>query len=286
MAAKSTTKCALLVLTQSLNDIKKNLNQLIEKSLTYTSESLFICINPINCKLVKATSAPVEQHKMLKMFNKPTYLINHDRYLLKLIIQKFYTISLKINPKVNVNCLLNNIVPPTVESLVSNDKVALNYEIILTDLTANNDDENDSLRRFCLNYFKSNGDNVPIIKLNVDNKCDDESILPGDSNDLIYLNKFYDNGIVAGTFDRLHVGHKILLSESVLLVSKRLLIGVTDELMIKKKTLYELIEPLELRINSVRHFLSLIAPHLNLVLVPIHDPFGPSITEKDYQVSC
>ena len=37
------------------------------------------------------------------------------------------------------------------------------------------------------------------------------------------------NGVVlGGTFDRLHTGHKILLSEAALICARKLTVGVTD----------------------------------------------------------
>lgn len=43
----------------------------------------------------------------------------------------------------------------------------------------------------------------------------------------------HNNVVLGGTFDRLHVGHKILLSEAALRAQKRLVVGVTDVNMIK-----------------------------------------------------
>lgn len=42
----------------------------------------------------------------------------------------------------------------------------------------------------------------------------------------------YNNVVLGGTFDRLHVGHKILLTEAALRAQKRLVVGVTDINMI------------------------------------------------------
>lgn len=44
--------------------------------------------------------------------------------------------------------------------------------------------------------------------------------------------KKYNSVVLGGTFDRLHVGHKILLSEAALRAQKRLVVGVTDVNMI------------------------------------------------------
>lgn len=43
----------------------------------------------------------------------------------------------------------------------------------------------------------------------------------------------YNNVVLGGTFDRMHIGHKILLSEAALRANQRLVVGVTDVNMIK-----------------------------------------------------
>lgn len=43
----------------------------------------------------------------------------------------------------------------------------------------------------------------------------------------------YENVVLGGTFDRLHFGHKILLTEAVLRATKRVVVGVTDDDMVK-----------------------------------------------------
>lgn len=45
----------------------------------------------------------------------------------------------------------------------------------------------------------------------------------------------FNSVVLGGTFDRLHVGHKILLSEAALRARKRLVVGVTDVNMITSK---------------------------------------------------
>lgn len=47
--------------------------------------------------------------------------------------------------------------------------------------------------------------------------------------------KVYDNVVLGGTFDRLHSGHKMMLSEAVLRAKKRLVVGVTDTNMVQCK---------------------------------------------------
>jgi ATP sulfurylase len=47
--------------------------------------------------------------------------------------------------------------------------------------------------------------------------------------------KKYDAVVLGGTFDRLHNGHKVLLSRAIALANKRITCGVTDGDMIKSK---------------------------------------------------
>lgn len=47
--------------------------------------------------------------------------------------------------------------------------------------------------------------------------------------------RLYENVVLGGTFDRLHKGHKILLSTAALKCTKKLTVGVTDVSMLKCK---------------------------------------------------
>lgn len=106
---------------------------------------------------------------------------------------------------------------------------------------------------------------------------------PTTDHDLISQSKVYPNSIIGGTFDCIHVGHKLLLTEVVLLTQNRLLIGLADGPLLVKKKLADLIEEASLRERHLRELLSQMSPDLELLVVPIVDPYGPSITEPDYQ---
>ena len=64
----------------------------------------------------------------------------------------------------------------------------------------------------------------------------------------------YDRVIVAGTFDRLHKGHEILLETAFINTKNELIIGVTES-MNKNKLYSELIQPLTQRIKNVEEYL-------------------------------
>jgi len=83
----------------------------------------------------------------------------------------------------------------------------------------------------------SSSDNVPVYPLHWDSvvpktpeSFSHDRMLP--SKEL----KMYENVVLGGTFDRLHAGHKILLSEAVLRCTRKLTVGVADTGMLKCKT--------------------------------------------------
>lgn len=93
----------------------------------------------------------------------------------------------------------------------------------------------------------------------------------------------FSDVVVGGTFDRLHSAHKTLLNISCLLANRRFLIGVSDKELLKNKVLKELIEPYSQRVKRLEEFLHDVKPSLEFEIVPLFDPFGPSITDPQLQ---
>lgn len=57
----------------------------------------------------------------------------------------------------------------------------------------------------------------------------------------------FSTTVVAGTFDHLHSGHKLLLTQTALLTKKLIKLGVTSNALLANKANYDLIEPFEKR---------------------------------------
>jgi pantetheine-phosphate adenylyltransferase len=84
---------------------------------------------------------------------------------------------------------------------------------------------------------------------------------------------------VGGTFDHLHAGHKILLTMTALLAKQSMVVGVTDDCMLVKKKHRELIASTQQRVEFVKEYLYKVKRSITYVVVPIKDPFGPTVTD-------
>lgn len=81
---------------------------------------------------------------------------------------------------------------------------------------------------------------------------------------------------VGGTWDRLHSGHRLLLSAAALAAREHLIVGVSDAALLRSKLLPELIQPLGARCLAVGQFVRALAPALRLSVCALHDVAGPA----------
>jgi len=89
---------------------------------------------------------------------------------------------------------------------------------------------------------------------------------------------------VGGTFDRLHAGHRLLLSVAAWSCRGHLRIGVTGPKLLEHKQWKELIEPFEQRVANVVSFVKSIRPRdLVVTAVELHDVEGPSVENGDIE---
>lgn len=92
---------------------------------------------------------------------------------------------------------------------------------------------------------------------------------------------------LGGTFDRLHAGHKLMLSSAVLLAQSRVVVGLTDASMLASKKLVDRILSFGDRHAVVRAFLRAFAGPsrpVGLDIVKLTDAYGPTITEPEMDV--
>ncbi|PPQ91402.1 hypothetical protein CVT25_014290 [Psilocybe cyanescens] len=88
---------------------------------------------------------------------------------------------------------------------------------------------------------------------------------------------------LGGTFDHLHAGHKILLSMGAYITERKLIVGITEDALLKNKANRHILENLDVRTEKVRQFLHFFKPEITPDIVPIHDVYGPTGWDPDIQ---
>lgn len=100
----------------------------------------------------------------------------------------------------------------------------------------------------------------------------------------IFAKSPFDVVVLGGTFDHLHSGHKMLLSTAAMISKRRLICGLSyGQSMLSKKKYYQLIQPWNVRAQSVKSFISKFSPLLSLEIVHLYDAYGPTLTDSKIQ---
>ena len=143
--------------------------------------------------------------------------------------------------------------------------------------------EKDSSSQFKTDFLKHSFKTKLPFTVDLTSSSDDQNL---DKTKEDKADRLYDHVVLGGTFDRLHSGHKILLSQSLLRANKTITVGVTSgNEMMKNKVLPELMLSTEERIQGIKEFLSDCYPYLDAYnVVPIVDPFGPSTVDPKLEL--
>lgn len=91
--------------------------------------------------------------------------------------------------------------------------------------------------------------------------------------------KQYEKVAVGGTFDRLHAGHRLLLTTAVWSASKTLCVGMTCDTLLKHKQHHVVIQDMKSRSDNVVAFVKSINPLLNVQISILTNKAGASGTD-------
>lgn len=179
------------------------------------------------------------------------------------LIQNIYAKSVKLLPNVDVVINLSNLRKNEESSIESS------IDVLLLALTKPSTEFKATLNRI------HKVSNIINIVESIDVTGHLPNVLEADDS------RMYNTTVLGGTFDRVHIGHKILLTEAILRAKTRVVVGVTDESMISSKKLFQLILPVSQRVEDVKKFLISVDDSLTYDVLPISDPFGPTATDPD-----
>lgn len=247
----------VLILTSPVHLIINKVSTYLASAKQLISKRLYIKIEPDFKKILTQTKIPppASEHQMLiKLI--PAIYAQASQACSHLDVRVLQTFAKKTNPIENIST---------------------KPDVILVDNLIKTED----ISRYFKQSFSSECATIRHLQINDTN-----------SNSIDDLSKYftedspvqmYGKTILGGTFDHLHNGHKIFLSSAVLCTKQQLVIGVTDGAMLNKKILWELIKPVDQRISALKEFLTDIDPTISYNIVPIYDPYGPSIKVPEYE---
>ncbi len=84
----------------------------------------------------------------------------------------------------------------------------------------------------------------------------------------------YKQTCIGGTFDHMHLGHKLVLTQACLVTSELIHVGITGDALLQKKSFAEFLEPFEVRKQRVLKFIGVLYPHVKVNIFELVDPVG------------
>lgn len=131
------------------------------------------------------------------------------------------------------------------------------------------------------NIYVSNKEVIDLPKLSV-------TVIPSEIADISAPKLSSKDGFsvvaVGGTFDHIHDGHKILLSTAVYLSKSKVIVGVTDDELLKKKQYKQYLQLFEQRLKITNQFLQKIGnDYHQFDIYKIVDVCGPTGYIKDIE---
>jgi len=254
-------KSGVLILTSPLSHLKPLIPLVIEECSAVVSETLYICLQP--------SSSISSQHLI-----QPA----HATEELRDFVSGVYTNGTNVCQSLDIRVLLSHVLKDHGNFVSRPYILRKEVSVCMTDSLKLKDSwrvERPSLMRNLQASFSNISPECEFKFVGTRPESKESLVEPSES-----LNT-YDNVVVGGTFDRLHSGHKLLLTECCLRCDKKLTIGITDGDRNKKKSLWELMQSFPVRAAAVEDFVSEVKGSIAVEPVKIFDPFGPTITDPD-----
>ncbi|KAJ8679558.1 hypothetical protein QAD02_015345 [Eretmocerus hayati] len=187
------------------------------------------------------------------------------------VIANIYTLTADYSHCLDVRVLLTSL-KNTSESIIHTKRPV---ELVIFDKNYSSNDA----KTFMQDFLSNTSMGCEYVIVSDDQEDDGEITVTEESN-----GKLHKNVVLGGTFDRLHNGHKIFLSEAIFRCLEKLTVGVTEKNMLQKKILWELIEPCPKRIEVLKDFVEDVDPSLTYNITPITDMYGPTKEDPSFNM--
>lgn len=225
----SVFRSGLLVLTSPLSALSLRLVPILASAARLVQDTLYIHLQP-GLSLTGST----QPHSTYVPATSEVYTL----------ISKLYA-NADIHRHLNVRVLLTNILnqgaaPPALGSV---QNLSQPPEVVLTDFETRDGGQSNPvkqrLERYATSCYSCRPNLISVLlypeyELEV---SDEELSTQHETNATEEPLQSYSDVVVGGTFDRLHNGHKILLSVSCMLAENRLVVGVSDRDLLESGSL-------------------------------------------------
>ncbi|CAI9727733.1 bifunctional coenzyme A synthase isoform X1 [Octopus vulgaris] len=230
------SRSVLLLLTSPIPKLKSKVHAILQATKQYAKNSLYIQLQPMQKPSTPSSAAVFKLQHVA-----PTEDAFH-------LMQQFYQTNAALFKQIDLRIILDSfgaapvpdpVVTKTTTSSSGQDQTyqsLRNFDIILHDfITSDANHKNRFLHDVAHCFPKcdlgQNFENIVPLPLPQTPLNDDAS--PRTTEDTSGVASVvmttYDHVVLGGTFDRLHAGHKVLLTQACLLSSRAVMIGVTDD---------------------------------------------------------
>ncbi|KAK7598241.1 hypothetical protein V9T40_006476 [Parthenolecanium corni] len=222
------------------------------------------CIYCGFCQEACPVDAIVEQ-----LLSNRAHNIHTNKELFRKTVVSFYTEVQSIG--LDVRILLSNLRNPSLKVITNKPIEIVYFDSSFSTLAVD---------KYVQNYVETRSADYLIVSVPSYGENNDCFVAETVENEY----QMFDYVVLGGTFDKLHVGHKVLLSEAVMKCKKKLTVGVSGEELLKNKILPEFIDDQATRIEEVGLFLKDIGPDLDYDIIQLTDIYGPTKTDPSCEL--